>query len=121
MIKLTAEMVKLVRDRAGCNMPRAKEALELAGGDPELAVQIVANTGLAVNVKGMSKEQWVLNKSARELISTQRLVINDLQCQLEDAYEEVAELKRRYSKVVKLYRRAKNAFSKWKREIEGME
>ncbi|NLY92690.1 MAG: translation elongation factor Ts [Myxococcales bacterium] len=47
MSKITAQMVKALRDRTGAGMMACKEALEEVGGDEEKAVELIQKKGLA--------------------------------------------------------------------------
>lgn len=47
MSKITAQMVKALRDRTGAGMMACKEALEEVGGDEEKAVEFIQKKGLA--------------------------------------------------------------------------
>lgn len=47
MSKISAQMVKALRDRTGAGMMACKEALEEMGGDEEKAVELIQKKGLA--------------------------------------------------------------------------
>jgi elongation factor Ts len=47
MSKISAQMVKALRDRTGAGMMACKEALEEVGGDEEKAVELIQKKGLA--------------------------------------------------------------------------
>ena len=47
MKEITAEMVKELRERSGVGMGKCKEALVLAEGDMEKAIDILRKSGLA--------------------------------------------------------------------------
>jgi elongation factor Ts len=54
--KVTAEMVKELRDRSGVSMGKCKEALEQAGGDMNKAIDILRKSGMASAVKKEGRE-----------------------------------------------------------------
>jgi elongation factor Ts len=54
--KVTAEMVKELRDRSGVSMGKCKEALDQAGGDMNKAIEILRKTGMASAVKKEGRE-----------------------------------------------------------------
>ncbi len=54
--KVTAEMVKELRDRSGVSMGKCKEALDQAGGDMNKAIDILRKTGMASAVKKEGRE-----------------------------------------------------------------
>lgn len=56
MNEITAEMVKELRERTGIGMAKCKEALVLAEGDPEKAVDILRKAGLSAALKKESRE-----------------------------------------------------------------
>ena len=56
MTKVTAEMVKELRERTGVGMGKCKEALDEAGGDMEKAIDILRKKGMASAVKKEGRE-----------------------------------------------------------------
>lgn len=54
--KVTAEMVKELRDRSGVSMGKCKEALDQAGGDMNKAIDILRKSGMASAVKKEGRE-----------------------------------------------------------------
>lgn len=56
MSKITAEMVKELRDRTGVGMSKCKEALDQAGGDMEGAIDLLRKSGMASAVKKEGRE-----------------------------------------------------------------
>ena len=54
--KVTAEMVKELRDRTGVSMGKCKEALDKAGGDMNAAIDILRKSGMASAVKKEGRE-----------------------------------------------------------------
>jgi elongation factor Ts len=54
--KVTAEMVKELRERSGVSMGKCKEALDQAGGDMNLAIDILRKSGMASAVKKEGRE-----------------------------------------------------------------
>lgn len=56
MSKVTAEMVKELRERTGVGMGKCKEALDQAGGDMEAAIDILRKAGMASAVKKEGRE-----------------------------------------------------------------
>lgn len=54
--KVTAEMVKELRDRTGVSMGKCKEALDQAGGDMNKAIDILRKSGMASAVKKEGRE-----------------------------------------------------------------
>jgi elongation factor Ts len=56
MSKVTAEMVKELRDRTGVSMGKCKEALDQAGGDMNQAIDILRKLGVASAVKKEGRE-----------------------------------------------------------------
>lgn len=54
--KVTAEMIKELRDRTGIGMTKCKEALDQAHGDMELAIANLRKAGLAQAVKKEGRE-----------------------------------------------------------------
>ena len=50
-MKITAEMVKELRERTGAGMLDCKKALEETGGDPEKAIEVLRKRGLAAAAK----------------------------------------------------------------------
>lgn len=54
--KVTASMVKELRDRTGVGMAKCKKALDDAGGDLEQAIHILRKAGMASAVKKESRE-----------------------------------------------------------------
>ncbi len=55
-VKVTAEMVKELRDRTGVSMGKCKEALDKAGGDMNEAIDILRKSGMASAVKKEGRE-----------------------------------------------------------------
>jgi elongation factor Ts len=55
-MKVTAEMVKELRDRTGVSMGKCKEALDQAGGDMNAAIDILRKSGMASAVKKEGRE-----------------------------------------------------------------
>jgi elongation factor Ts len=55
-MKVTAEMVKELRDRTGVSMSKCKEALDQAGGDMEKAIDLLRKAGMASAVKKEGRE-----------------------------------------------------------------
>lgn len=56
MSKVTAEMVKELRDRTGVSMGKCKEALDQAGGDMNNAIDFLRKSGMASAVKKEGRE-----------------------------------------------------------------
>jgi len=56
MKEITAEMVKELRERSGVGMAKCKEALVLAEGDMEKAIDVLRKAGLAAAVKKEGRE-----------------------------------------------------------------
>jgi elongation factor Ts len=56
MSKITAEMIKELRERTGVGMGKCKEALEEAAGDMEKAIDILRKAGMAAAVKKGGRE-----------------------------------------------------------------
>lgn len=56
MTKVTAEMVKELRERTGVGMGKCKEALDHAKGDMDLAIEYLRKTGMASAVKKEGRE-----------------------------------------------------------------
>lgn len=56
MSKVTAEMVKELRERTGVGMSKCKEALDQANGDMEAAIDILRKSGMASAVKKEGRE-----------------------------------------------------------------
>ena len=54
--KVTAEMVKELRERTGVGMGKCKEALDKVGGDMEKAIDYLRKTGMASAVKKEGRE-----------------------------------------------------------------
>jgi elongation factor Ts len=54
--KVTAEMVKELRERTGVGMGKCKEALDQAGGDMNAAIDILRKSGMASAVKKEGRE-----------------------------------------------------------------
>ena len=54
--KVTAEMVKELRDRTGVSMGKCKEALDKASGDMNAAIDILRKSGMASAVKKEGRE-----------------------------------------------------------------
>lgn len=54
--KVTAEMVKELRDRTGVGMGKCKEALDKANGDMDKAIEILRKAGMASAVKKEGRE-----------------------------------------------------------------
>lgn len=54
--KITAEMIKELRERTNVAMGKCKEALEQAGGDMEQAIDILRKSGMASAVKKEGRE-----------------------------------------------------------------
>lgn len=55
-VKVTADMVKELRDRTGVSMGKCKEALDHAAGDMNLAIEHLRKTGIASAVKKEGRE-----------------------------------------------------------------
>jgi elongation factor Ts len=55
-VKITAEMVKELRERTGVGMGKCKEALDHVGGDMEKAIDHLRKTGMASAVKKEGRE-----------------------------------------------------------------
>jgi elongation factor Ts len=55
-VKVTAEMVKELRDRTGVSMGKCKEALDKANGDMNEAIDILRKSGMASAVKKEGRE-----------------------------------------------------------------
>ena len=55
-VKVTAEMVKELRDRTGVSMGKCKEALDKANGDMNEAIDILRKAGMASAVKKEGRE-----------------------------------------------------------------
>ena len=56
MSKVTADMVKELRERTGVGMGKCKEALDQVGGDMEKAIDLLRKTGMASAVKKEGRE-----------------------------------------------------------------
>lgn len=56
MTKVTADMVKELRERTGVGMGKCKEALDHAKGDMDLAIEYLRKTGMASAVKKEGRE-----------------------------------------------------------------
>jgi len=56
MSKVTADMVKELRDRTGVGMGKCKEALDVCGGDMEKAIDHLRKAGMASAVKKEGRE-----------------------------------------------------------------
>jgi elongation factor Ts len=56
MKEVTSDMIKELRERSGVGMGKCKEALVLAEGDMEKAVDIIRKAGLAASVKKEGRE-----------------------------------------------------------------
>ncbi len=56
MKKVTAEMVKELRERTGVSMGKCKEALDQAAGDMEQAIDVLRKAGMASAVKKEGRE-----------------------------------------------------------------
>lgn len=56
MSKVTADMVKELRERTGVGMGKCKEALDQAGGDMEAAIDLLRKAGMASAVKKEGRE-----------------------------------------------------------------
>src|SRR5712675_340460 len=54
--KVTAEMIKELRDRSGVSMGKCKEALDQAGGDMNKAIDVLRKSGMASAVKKEGRE-----------------------------------------------------------------
>ena len=54
--KVTAEMVKELRERTGVSMGKCKEALDQAAGDMDGAIDILRKSGMASAVKKEGRE-----------------------------------------------------------------
>jgi elongation factor Ts len=54
--KITADMIKDLRERTGVGMAKCKEALEKAGGDMQLAIDNLRKAGMASAVKKEGRE-----------------------------------------------------------------
>jgi elongation factor Ts len=54
--KVTADMVKELRERTGVGMGKCKEALDQAGGDMEKAIELLRKAGMASAVKKEGRE-----------------------------------------------------------------
>lgn len=55
-VKVTADMVKKLRDRTGVSMGKCKEALDKAAGDMDEAIDILRKSGMASAVKKEGRE-----------------------------------------------------------------
>lgn len=55
-VKITADMVKQLRERTGVGMSKCKEALDEAGGDLDKAIEILRKAGAASAVKKSARE-----------------------------------------------------------------
>ena len=56
MKEITADMIKELRERTGVGMGKCKEALVLAEGDMEKAIDILRKAGMASGVKKEGRE-----------------------------------------------------------------
>jgi elongation factor Ts len=56
MKEITADMIKLLRERTGVAMGKCKEALVLAEGDMEKAIDVLRKAGMAAGVKKEGRE-----------------------------------------------------------------
>ncbi|MES2122670.1 MAG: elongation factor Ts, partial [Chlamydiota bacterium] len=54
--KVTAELVKQLRERSGVSMSKCKEALDKAEGDIDKAIEWLRKTGVASAVKKEGRE-----------------------------------------------------------------
>ncbi len=71
MTQITADMIKLLRERTGVGMGKCKEALEVAKGDMELAISNLRKAGIASAVK---KEGRTTNEGVISTAETPKLV-----------------------------------------------
>ena len=65
MNEITTDMIKELRERTGVGMGKCKEALVLAEGDMEKAIDILRKAGMAAGVK---KEGLDITISRREVV-----------------------------------------------------
>lgn len=56
MAEITADSIKTLREKTGVGMGKCKEALVLAGGDMEKAIDILRKAGMAAGVKKEGRE-----------------------------------------------------------------
>src|SRR3990167_1207148 len=56
MKEITADMIKELRERTGVGMGKCKEALVLAEGDLEKAIDVLRKAGMAAGVKKEGRE-----------------------------------------------------------------
>lgn len=56
MKEITAEMIKVLRERTGVGMGKCKEALVLAEGDMEKAIEVLRKAGMSAAVKKEGRE-----------------------------------------------------------------
>ncbi|MES2273124.1 MAG: translation elongation factor Ts, partial [Chlamydiota bacterium] len=56
MKEITADMIKVLRERTGVGMGKCKEALVLAEGDMEKAIDVLRKAGMAAAVKKEGRE-----------------------------------------------------------------
>src|SRR5271156_4818307 len=56
MKEITADMIKELRERTGVGMGKCKEALVLAEGDMEKAIDVLRKAGMASGVKKEGRE-----------------------------------------------------------------
>ena len=71
MKEITPEMVKELRERSGVGMAKCKEALVLAEGNMEKAIDVLRKAGLAASVKKEGREAKG-ERSARSEVLTCR-------------------------------------------------
>ena len=71
MTNITADMIRTLRERTGVGMSKCKEALVLAEGDMEKAVDILRKAGVAAGVKKEgreTKEGLILTEEDQEML-----------------------------------------------------
>lgn len=103
-VKITAQLIKDLRDRTGVGMTKCKQALEEAGGDVELAIANLRKAGMASAVKkeGRAANEGVIGSSdegdtivAAEVNAETDFVVNNDRFQqfVKDVVEEIATTK----------------------------
>ena len=71
MATITADMIKVLRERTGVGMGKCKEALETCGGDMEKAIDHLRKLGIASAVKKMQKLAEQVEKEFNHIESQQ--------------------------------------------------
>lgn len=103
-VKITAQLIKDLRERTGVGMTKCKQALEEAGGDVELAIANLRKAGMASAVKkeGRAANEGVIGSFdagdmiiAAEVNAETDFVVNNDRFQqfVKDVVEEIANTK----------------------------